>query len=146
MKFWNYIGEFFLFRWLFSKLRATNREQENTTAKSDEHFAVDHANENTNSIADEESGSVVEPSINDKLDLDENVEELDDLDIFMRNYKPRKYSSTRYQNFSGKYHRSSSDNSDNNFDNCFDWDNRDYNQSFNDFHEEQDDFDMMDDF
>lgn len=72
MKIWNYIGEFFLFRWLFDKLQSTEN------------------NDNT----------------------------------FRESSDPHGYSSNSYGNY--KCDRES--------------------QSYNDFHEEQDDYDMVDDF
>lgn len=72
MKFWSYIGEFLLFRWLCGKLQHTENNDEIVRKSIDSH----------------------------------------------------RYSSNSYD--SHKY----------------DWDN----QSYNNFHEEQDDYDMMDDF
>ncbi|MDE5595652.1 MAG: hypothetical protein K2I89_08790 [Muribaculaceae bacterium] len=72
MKFWNFIGEFFLLRWLFGKVEA----------------------------------------INDNLKDSESCR-------YNHNLSSRNYYC----------------------DNDYDWNN----QSYNDFHDEQDDYDMMDD-
>lgn len=126
MKFWNYISEFFLFRWLFDKLIKLNKAQKDNCA-----------NTIIRSVDVDEAMSTVSPTTNihNELDSSEEGDELDDLDIFMRNNPIKNnysdYGSSRLQNVDSSSR--------------YDW-NNDYNQSFNDFHEEQDDYDMMDDF
>lgn len=84
MKFWNYIGEFFLFRWLFDKFGKSTTEHDAQT-KGNNRSCVHHGD----------------------YDSDYN-------------------SSGHHSSYN-------------------DWNARSYDQSFDDFHEEQDDYDMMDD-
>ncbi|MDE6397271.1 MAG: hypothetical protein K2K84_08365 [Muribaculaceae bacterium] len=131
MKFWIYIGEFFLFRWLFGKLDKTNKAQKDNCVNT----IIDSV------VIDEPPCAVVPSTTPNSLQevnsLDDDVvEELDDLDIFIRNNPPKKYKNSDYV-FSKRLHASSGSKYD-----C----NGNYNQSINDFHEEQDDYDMMDDF
>lgn len=88
MKFWNYIGEFFLFRWLFGshKHNEPKRDVPNTNPRSaDRDFA-------------------------------------NDLDSHIVGIRHSDNSYSRYDN-----------------------QNYGYSQSYDDFHAEQDDYDMMDD-
>ena len=113
MKFWNYLGEFILFRWLFEKLGMYKKENKApTNGRSD--------------LIDEDSRSYMVN--NDYYESDD----LDDLDIFLRNNSAREYGNKSDLN---SY-----------YSNHHDWSNGNYDQSFDDFHEEQDDYDMMDDF
>lgn len=73
------------------------------------------------------------------IDDYDNSEELDDLDIFMRNNNGKNRSSLHHRDYDNDYHSSGRHSSHN------DWDSGSYNQSFDDFHDEQDDYDMMDD-
>lgn len=87
MNFWNYIGEFFLFRWLFSSHRHNETQQ---------------------NISDTSSGF----GSKDIMDVNDTH-----------------FDFGRHENSYSRY------------------DNRDYgySQSYDDFHDEQDDYDMMDD-
>lgn len=101
MNFWNYIDDFFLFRWLFGK-RGKSRSRFNRSEGI--------------------------PTVgNNPADDPADVEELDDLDIFMRD-NPISNSTPQYD------YQDCDGYSDNN------------SQSFNDFIEEEDDYDLMDDF
>lgn len=101
MSIWNYIGEFFLFRWLFDKFRKSTTE----------HY--EHTEDLGASIADSN-----------------NSENIDDLDRFMHNNGNNHYS--KYGN-------------DYSYSNHNDWNTKSYNDSYDDFLDEQDDYDMMDD-
>ena len=69
------------------------------------------------------------------IDDSDNSEELDDLDIFMRNNR----SCLHHGDYDGDYHSSGRHDFQN------DWNSGSYSQSYDDFHDEQDDYDMMDD-
>ena len=103
MSIWNNIGEFFLFRWLFSK-RATHR-------RGNETISTDY--DNYYGYYDE-------------------ADDIDDLDISMRNNSVREYGNMSHRNV--------------NYNNYHDWTGENYDQSFDDFHEEQDDYDMMEEY
>lgn len=87
MTFWNYIGEFFLFRWLFGS-RKCNETKRDLSAPTTPF----------------ENG---------------DIDELDSSISFGRHYDNR-YSRYDNQNYG-------------------------YSQSYDDFHDDQDDYDMMDD-
>ena len=72
---------------------------------------------------------------NNLIDDSDNSEELDDLDIFMRNNR----SCLHHGDYDGDYHSSGRHDFQN------DWNSGSYSQSYDDFHDEQDDYDMMDD-
>lgn len=94
MRIWNYIGEFFLFRWLFGKL----------------HHKEDYESE-----------------------LKSNARRTFMSDSTEDNEAPDSWSSGYYHGYSSR-----------NIYDSYDYDR--LNQSIDDFHEEQDDYDMMDDF
>lgn len=136
MRFWNYIGEFFLFRWLCGKFKkSTTRHDAHT---EDFGTSIDRDGE---SLSDNHDEDIVQnhraaTSIGDDLVDDScNSEELDDLDRFMCNNR----SSLHHGDYDGDYHN------DSRYCGSQDWDSGSYSQSFDDFHEEQDDYDMMDD-
>lgn len=142
MKLLNYIGEFLLFRWLFGKLRKSATEHDahadgiGTTIDNDSKYLHDNHNEDVAPIDD-----TVTPVSNNSIDDSDSSEDLDDLDIFMRNNNVNNHPCLNRGNYSRNHH-SSSHNSD-----YHNWDSESYNQSFDDFHDEQDDYDMMgDDF
>lgn len=135
MTFWNYIGEFFLFRWLFGKFRKS-------TIEHDTHSEFSGASNNgyreyQNGNLDE--GIAPDDAVtdvgNNLIDDSNNSEELDDLDIFMRNNR----HCLHHGDYDGDYHSSGRHDYQN------DWNSGSYSQSYNDFIEEQDDYDMMDD-
>ena len=139
MSLWNYIGEFFLFRWLFDKLRMPTTEHDSHTEVSG--ASINGNSEYLNGNLDE--GIAPDDAItdvgNNLIDDSDNSEELDDLDIFMRNNNGKSRSSLHHRDYDSDYHSSCRHSSHN------DWDSGSYNQSFDDFHDEQDDYDMMDD-
>jgi len=92
MKFWNYIGEFFLFRWLLGKLHKTEKGVSNSNNR--QQFMSDCVEDNDTTVL--------------------------------------RSNSCHY----GQSYRNSYDSND------YGWND----QSFDDFHEEQDDYNMMDDF
>lgn len=135
MSYWNYIGEFFLFRWLFDKLRMPTTEHDSHTEVSG--ASINGNSEYLNGNLDE--GIAPDDAItdvgNNLIDDSDNSEELDDLDIFMRNNR----SCLHHGDYDGDYHSSGRHDFQN------DWNSGSYSQSYDDFHDEQDDYDMMDD-
>lgn len=134
MTFWNYIGEFFLFRWLFDKFRKPTTEHDSHTEVSG--VSINRNSEYLNRNLEEEIAhdDAVADVSNNLIDDSDNSEDLDDLDIFMRNNSV----NNRSCQYLGDYD-SSGCHSPNN-----DWDSGSYSQSYNDFLDEQDDYDMMD--
>ncbi len=139
MKLLNYIGEFFLFRWLFDKLRKPTTEHDSHTEVSG--ASINGNSEYLNGNLDE--GIAPDDAItdvgNNLLDDSDNSEELDDLDIFIRNNNGNNRSYPHHRDFDCDYHSSGHRSPHN------DWDSGSYSQSYDDFHDEQDDYDMMDD-
>ena len=135
MSLWNYIGEFFLFRWLFDKLRMPTTEHDSHTEVSG--ASINGNSEYLNGNLDE--GIAPDDAItdvgNNLIDDSDNSEELDDLDIFMRNNR----SCLHHGDYDGDYHSSGRHDFQN------DWNSGSYSQSYDDFHDEQYDYDMMDD-
>ena len=133
MAFWKYIGEFFLFRWLFDKLRKSTTEHDSHTEVSG--ASINGNSEYLNGNLDEgiASDDAITDVGNNLLDDSDNSEELDDLDIFMRNNNGNNHSNLHYGDYDGDYHPHN------------DWSSGSYSQSYDDFHDEQDDYDMMDD-
>ncbi len=119
MKFWRYIGELLVFRWRVGKFRKSKREDDVPANGSSNSDKGDYDNGNYNN------------DDYDKGDYDDQ-DDLDDLDIYMRNNSVGEY---------GNNFRQSDD-----FSSRYNWNSGNYGQSFYDFHEEQDDFDMMDDY
>lgn len=141
MKLLNYIGEFFLFRWLLGKLRKSTEKQDAHTESVV--TSIDSEGESQTYNHDEDivpNDDAATPADDDILDDSDNSEDLDDLDIFMRNNNGNYRSHQSDENYdSSDYHSRSRYSSHN------DWDSGSYSQSYNDFLDEQDDYDMMDD-
>ena len=139
MTFWNYIGEFFLFRWLFDKFRKP-------TTAPDTHAEVAGASIDRNSeYLNSNLYDVIAPDdavtdISDNLiDDSGNSEDLDDPDIFMRDNKGFNRSYQHYGDYDIDYNSIGRHSTRN------EWTSRSNSQPYDDFHDEQDDFDMMDD-
>lgn len=130
MKFWNYIGDVFLFRWLFDKLGKSHKAQKDNCANT----IIDSVDVDEATFA---ASPTETTNIHNEFDLPEDVDELDDLDIFMSNSQSKNNNNSDYGFSRRSYEESTS---------RYNWDNDGYRQSFDDFHEEQDDYDMMDDF
>lgn len=140
MSFWNYIGEFFLFRWLFGKFRKSATEHDAHTESVG--TSIDSEGESLTDNHDEDiapNDDAATPADDNLLGDSDNSEDLDDLDIFMRNNNGKNHSSLHHRDYDSDYHSSGRHSSHN------DWNSGSYNQSFDDFHDEQDDYDMMDD-
>ena len=139
MSFWNYIGEFLLFHWLFGKFRKSTTEHDSHTEVSG--ASINGNSEYLNGNLDE--GIAPDDAItdvgNNLLDDSDNSEELDDLDIFIRNNNGNNRSYPHHRDFDCDYHSSGHRSSHN------DWSSGSCSQSYDDFHDEQDDYDMMDD-
>lgn len=139
MKLFNYIGEFFLFRWLFGKFKKSTNEHNahteclETSIDRDTKSLNDNHNEDIAHIND-----AIPPISDDLIDDSDSSENLDDLDIFMRNNTDKNFSGQQ-RDYSHDYHRSSHHSGYHN------WSSGSYGQSYDDFHDEQDDYDMMDD-
>ena len=140
MTFWNYIGEFFLFRWLFGKFKKyatkldAHTEGLGTSINRDEKYLNNNHDKDIVPIND----AVTAVGL---IDDSENSEDLDDLDIFMRNNNDNNRSYLHHGNYDSDYLSSCHYSSHN------DWDSGSCSQSYDDFHDEQDDYDMMgDDF
>lgn len=140
MKFWNYIGEFFLFRWLLGKIRKSTTEHD--THAEGLRTSVDSNGESLSDNHDEDIvqyDRAVTPVGDELIDDSDNSEDLDDLDRFMRNNNDDYRSHQSHENYDSDYHSRSHYSYRN------DWDSGSYSQSYDDFHDEQDDYDMMDD-
>lgn len=139
MKLLNYIGEFLLFRWLFDKLRKSTTEHDSHTEVSG--ASINGNSEYLNGNLDE--GIAPDDAItdvgNNLLDDSDNSEELDDLDIFIRNNNGNNRSYPHHRDFDCDYHSGGHRSSHN------DWSSGSCSQSYDDFHDEHDDYDMMDD-
>lgn len=138
MKFWNYIGEFFLFRWLFGKRAKPNREDLTHTNERRDYIDLNRNNPiaDDNECPDSIHDTIKNPSNNLSGDS-EDTEDLDDLDIVMRisiTHSPHPLENGK------KYHSGSR------YDSRHDWNTQNHEQSLDDFHEEQDDYNLMDDF
>lgn len=139
MRILNYIGEFFLFRWLIGKFKKSTNELYAHTECLETSF-----DRNTKSLNDNHNEDIahindaIPPISDDLIDDSESSEDLDDLDIFMRNNTDKNFSGQQ-RDYSHDYHRSSHHSGYHN------WSSGSYGQSYDDFHDEQDDYDMMDD-
>ena len=139
MRFWNYIGEFFLFRWLFGKFRKFTTEHDVHT--EDLGASIDRDSEYVNGNHDEGivPDGVAKPVEDNLIDDSDNSEDLDDLDIFMRNNNGNNHSYLHPGDHGSDYH------SDGRYSSHQDWNSCSFSQSYDDFHDEQDDCDMIDD-
>lgn len=141
MAFWKYIGEFLLFRWLLGKFRKSTTEHD--THAEGLRTSVDSDGESLYDNHDEDivqNDRAATPVGDESIDDSDNSEDLDDLDIFMRNNNGNYRSHQSDENYdSSDYHSRSRYSSHN------DWDSGSYSQSYDDFLDEQDDYDMMDD-
>lgn len=140
MKFLSYLGEFFLFRRLFGKFRKSATEHDTHTGGTG--TSVDRDSEYLNGNHDDEVASIEDAAtaVGDAPDNDsDNSEELDDLDIFMRDNEENNRIYPQHGDYGSDYHSSGR------YSDHDDWDTGTYDESYDDFLDEQDDFDMMDD-
>lgn len=133
MSLWNYIGEFFLFRWLFDKFRKSTTEHDAHTKSIGNSICRDREYLNGNLDEEITTDDAVTDVSDNLIDDSNSSEELDDLDIFMRNNNSNNHSNLHYGDYDGDYHPHN------------DWNSGSYSQSYDDFHDEQDDYDMIDD-
>lgn len=136
MNIWNYIGEFFLLRWLFGKFKKSTTEH--GARNEGIRTPIDRNSEYLNDNHDGDIASIdgaTTPVGDNLFDDSDNSEDLDDLDIFMRDNKVINH----YRDCGGDCLSCSRHNNYN------DWNSGSYSQSYDDFHDEQDDYDMMDD-
>ena len=141
MSLWNYIGEFFLFRWLFDKFRKSTTEHDAHTKSIGNSICRDREYLSDNHDEDiVQNYRAATPVGDESIDDSDNSEDFDDLDIFMRN------NNGNYRSHQSDEHYDSSDyHSRSRYSPHNDWDSGSYSQSYDDFHDEQDDYDMMDD-
>ena len=136
MSIWNYIGEFFLFRWLYGKFGMHKRDNEAPTDSRsyliDEDSRSQIVDDNGYTEYSHDTITTADDNNNGEYDEADDINDIDDFDIFMRNNSSREYGNKSYRNA--------------NYINNHDWNSGKYDQSFDDFHEEKDDYDMMDDF
>lgn len=140
MKIWNYIGEFFLFRWLFGKLKSADNNQRRVSELANNLNTSDRQDYRDDLVETNRFGATdaLGPSRSNPAgyqDYSDDTEDLDDLDIFMRENSSLDYSN-HYRSDSGKF-------STRDYNSSYDYSD---SQSFDNFHEEQDDYDMLDDF
>ena len=141
MNIWNYIGEFFFFRWLFDKFRKVASKHDTHTEGLGTAIAPDRDCECQNDNHDGDIASIDGSSTlvgDNLLDDSDNSEDLDDLDIFMRNNN----SDNRSCQHHGGY--DCDDYGTSRYSGHQDWNSGYYSQSYDDFLDEQDDYDMMD--
>lgn len=134
--FWNYIGEFFFSRRLFGKFKKSATEHGARTECIG--TPIDRNSEYLNDNHDGDIAYIdcAATHVGDNLlDDSNNSEDLDDLDIFMRDNK----GNNHYRDCGDVYLSSSRHNNYN------DWNSKSCSQSYDDFHDEQDDYDMIDD-
>ncbi len=140
MNIWNYIGEFFFFRWLFGKFKKSATEHGARTECIG--TPIDKNSEYLNDNHDGDIASIdgaATPVGDNLFDDSDNSEDLDDLDIFMRNNNGNNHSYLHPVDYGSDYH------SDNRYSGHQDWNSGSFSQSYDDFLDEQDDYDMMDD-
>lgn len=139
MKVWNYIGEFFLFRRLFGKFKKSATVYDANTGCIGASIDRDGKHLNDNHYEDMASiDDAVTPVGDNLLDDSDDSEDLDDLDIFMRNNNGDNRSGLRHEDYNDDYHSSGHHDLQN------DWNFGSYSQSYDDFYDEQDDYNMMD--
>ena len=139
MKLLNNIGEFFLFRWLFGIFRKCTSEHGSHTESLGTSIDSESKSLTGNLDGGKAPDDEIAPIIENLIDDSNNSEELDDLDIFMRNNNGNNRSYPQYRDFDCDYHSGGHRSSHN------DWSSGSYSQSYDDFHDEQDDYDMIDD-
>lgn len=128
-----------MFRWLFGKFRKFTTEHD-TRAES-VGTSIGRESEYVNGNHDEEivPDDAATPASDNFLDDSDNSEDLDDLDIFMRNNNSDNRSYLHYPDYGSDYH------SDDRYNSHQDWNSCSFSQSYDDFHDEQDVYDMIDD-
>lgn len=139
MTIFRYIGEFFLFRWLFDKFRKPATEHDSRTEVSGASINGNSEYQNGNldkGIATDDAVTDVGDNL---IDDSDNSEDLDDLDKFMRNNNDKNRSSLHHRDYDSDYHSSGRHTG------LQDWNSKSCSQPYDDFHDEQDDYDMIDD-
>lgn len=118
MSFWNYIGEFLLFRWLFGNRNKNHSADSTYTDYSYRHYNADDSFDTNNHHQSSRS-------------LYRGADIYDDEDDALDDFEPTDSDDYQFKDFTKTY----------------DDHNHGYSQSYDDFHDEQDDYDMMgDDF
>lgn len=132
MRFWNYVSEFIFFRWLFGSHKHNEKIQDITDTTSSQ-VATDFAND-TDSLSDDEC-------------LDDELKAIKKRTIKKKKKKARQQRALQYINSSAllsnhEYENHDYDTHDYNY---YDNQKRNYNQSIDDFLDEQEEYDMLDD-
>lgn len=144
MNFWNCIGNFFLIRWIFGKLRrsAAGRDMHTGRLGTSDSSGGECLNDNhcRDTDLDDDADTHVGYNLNDDSD---SSEDLDDLDLFMRENNRNDHSCRYPRDFGRDYHESGR--RSNNYDWYYGSHDQSYDDIHDDFHDEQDDFDLMDD-
>lgn len=128
-----------MFRWLFGKFKKSATKHD--AHAEDLGASIDRYRKPLNDHHDEDIvpiDDMVTPVGDNLLDDADNSEEFDDLDIFMRNNNGDNRSGLRHEDYNDDYHRSGHHDLQN------DWNFGSYSQSYDDFYDEQDDYNMMD--
>ena len=139
MSLLNYISKFLLFRWLVARFKKSTTGHDAVAGSGS--ASVDRDDDSLNHIPYEAIPHVYgtnTPVSDYSIDDSDDSEELDDLDIFMRD-NPDVYLSGQHQDYGRDYHDSRHHSGYHN------WNSGSHSQSYDDFHDEQDDYDMMDD-
>lgn len=119
MKLWNFLGEFFLFRWLFGKLQKSRREQDSPLKNAEHLTEEDCKGQTVNDVEDADTiHNPISATDNDLIDDSGDSGDLDDLDIFMRNNTGHSSPSLHQKDSSNRYYSSRSR------DDYHDWDVR----------------------
>ena len=125
-----------MFRCLFGKFRKSATEHDAHTESVGTSIDSEGESLTYNHYEDiAPNDEAATPAGDNLIDDSDNSEELDDLDIFMRKNR----SSLHLGDYDGDYHSSDRHEIQN------DWNSGSYSQSYNDFLDEHDDYDMMDD-
>ena len=120
MAFWNYIGEFFLFRWLFGN-RNKNHSADSTYNTDTTDYSYSHYNEDDNFNTNNHHQA--------SRSLYRGADIYDDEDDALDDFDPTDSDDYQFNDFTKTYA----------------YHNHGFSRSYDDFHDEQDDCDMMDD-
>lgn len=120
MSIWNYIGEFLLFRWLFGN-RNKNHSADSTYNTDTTDYSYRHYNADDNFSTNNPHQS--------SRSLYRGADIYDDEDDALDDFDPTDSDDYRFNDFTKTY----------------DYHNHGYSRSYDNSHEEQDDYDMMDD-
>lgn len=134
MRFWDYVSEFIFFRWLFGSHKHNEKTQDITDTTSSQ-VATDLAND-TDSLSDDECH-------------DDELKAIKKRTIKKKKKKARQQRARQYINRSAllsNYEYENHDQNTHDYDSDYYYNQkRSYNQSIDDFLDEQEEYDMLDD-